>query len=212
MTFALCCAAGLLIACAVCLWGSPGHRRLRGLLAAAAAPGIRRADGADAPAEAGGADDPGKAGAAGGTGEPGRGGTATDLAFELELVAICLDAGLPTARALELAAESRSTAGAGLQRLARAVVLGEPVAEGPLKQVAELIVFSSTTGVALAPLLRGLAGDLGRGEHRRRQLAAARLGTQLVIPLGVCILPAFILMGVVPVLLSLVEDFGGLFG
>jgi tight adherence protein B len=42
--------------------------------------------------------------------------------------------------------------------------------------------------------------------HARRssaRTAAARLGVRLVLPLGVCYLPAFVLVGLVPVLLAL---------
>ena len=75
-----------------------------------------------------------------------------------------------------------------------------------------VIRFSARTGVALAPLLQSHADELRRGEHRRRQIAAARLGVMLVLPLGVCVLPAFVLMGVVPVLITLVGDLGPAFG
>lgn len=34
----------------------------------------------------------------------------------------------------------------------------------------------------------------------------------LVLPLGVCVLPAFVLLGVVPVLLTLVSGLGPAFG
>ena len=75
-----------------------------------------------------------------------------------------------------------------------------------LSAVIAVIRFSSRTGVALAPLLQAHADELRRSEHRRRQIAAARLGVMLVMPLGVCVLPAFVLLGVVPVLLTLLGD------
>jgi len=52
----------------------------------------------------------------------------------------------------------------------------------------------------------------GGGEellHARRsaaRTAAARLGVRLVLPLGACFLPAFVLIGLVPVLLALGID------
>ncbi len=133
------------------------------------------------------------------------------LAFDLDLVAICLQAGLTTERALDLAAEAGGDR-SGLARLGRSLALGEAEGEEELRTVASLIEFSRSTGVSLAPLLRGLATDLRRSEHRRRQLAAAKLGVQLVVPLGACILPAFVLLGVVPVMLTLVTDMAGIFG
>lgn len=165
------------------------------------------------------------------------------LAFDLELVAICLQSGLTPERALILAAQAAGDR-SGLGRLGHAIALGQStesrqaghvhsVAHGAasmtgddparpvvsqlpdiderLHPVVALIDFSRRTGVALAPLLRGLSADLRRSEHRRRQLAAARLGVTLVIPLGVCILPAFILLGIVPVVITLVSDMAGVF-
>lgn len=133
------------------------------------------------------------------------------LAFDLELVAICLRAGLPVERSLELAGAANSDR-SGLGRLGRSLELGS-VEDTPqrLEEVASLIEFSRSTGVALAPLLLGMAADTRRAERRRRQMAAAKLGVHLVIPLGVCVLPAVILMGVVPVVITLVGDMAGIF-
>lgn len=134
------------------------------------------------------------------------------LAFDLELTAICLRAGLPIGRALALAAAAggdRSNLGA----LSRALELGQTDFEDQhLSEVIVLIRFSAQTGAALAGLLSAMAYDLRRAEHQRRRLAAAKLGVQLVIPLGACILPAFILLGVVPVVLTLIDDMSVLFG
>ncbi|GAA2098992.1 hypothetical protein GCM10009823_20600 [Brevibacterium salitolerans] len=135
-------------------------------------------------------------------------GSLDALAFDLDLVAICLLAGLPADRALEHAAQA-SADRSGLALVARALRLGTDAVRGlrPELQVVEtLIRFSGRTGVALAPLLSAHAAELRASEHRRRQIAAARLGVVLVLPLGVCVLPAFILLGVVPVLLTLVGD------
>ncbi len=67
----------------------------------------------------------------------------------------------------------------------------------------EHLAFAHATGAPTAELLESGARQ---ARDRRRQEAeqrAARLGVQMVIPLGVCFLPAFILLGVVPVILSL---------
>ena len=93
--------------------------------------------------------------------------------------------------------------------LAGAVVVCLLTVPQAVAPVAGAAVLSAAAGPTL---LRGLAGDLRRTEHRRRQIAAARLGVELVVPLGVCVLPAFLLLGVVPVVLSLVDDLGVLFG
>jgi hypothetical protein len=57
-------------------------------------------------------------------------------------------------------------------------------------------------GVEAAPLLEGVAERASRAERRRLNQAAARLGVYLMAPLGLCFLPAFVALGLVPVLLS----------
>lgn len=132
-----------------------------------------------------------------------------DLAFDLDLVAVCLQAGLPVDRALDHAVRASGDR-SGFDHIARSARLGldgDAGGESPeLASVLAVIRFSSRTGVALAPLLQAHADELRRSEHRRRQIAAARLGVMLVMPLGVCVLPAFVLLGVVPVLLTLLGD------
>ncbi|MCL3861371.1 type II secretion system F family protein [Actinotalea sp. K2] len=57
-----------------------------------------------------------------------------------------------------------------------------------------------------APPSAGLraAADRVRRERQARSLeAAGRLGVRLVLPLGLCYLPAFVLVGLMPVLMSL---------
>ncbi|MBN9606021.1 MAG: type II secretion system F family protein [Actinomycetales bacterium] len=66
--------------------------------------------------------------------------------------------------------------------------------------------FARRAGVPVAALLRAES----RAERRRARAAAriraARLGTQLLLPLGACLLPAFVLLGVVPLLLGILDD------
>ncbi|SDU78768.1 Type II secretion system (T2SS), protein F [Arcanobacterium phocae] len=54
-------------------------------------------------------------------------------------------------------------------------------------------------GVAPLPLLERGARTLRLTQARRAKEAAARLGEALVLPLGLCFLPAFVILGVVPV-------------
>ncbi|HYI51985.1 MAG TPA: type II secretion system F family protein [Microbacterium sp.] len=65
---------------------------------------------------------------------------------------------------------------------------------------------SRTAGVPAVELLRA-SSALAR--HRARvdgRLRAARLSTRLLLPLGVCTLPAFLLLGVAPMLLSVMTS------
>ncbi|MDP9801089.1 hypothetical protein J2S49_001165 [Arcanobacterium wilhelmae] len=60
-------------------------------------------------------------------------------------------------------------------------------------------------GAAPVPLLQRSAQTLRVTRARRAKEAAAKLGSQLVVPLGLCFLPAFVLLGVVPVVVSFAE-------
>ena len=208
----------LIVGCVVAGVALLGHAPQRDRLARLAGTGGRGDAGSD------GAGAHGLGGGAHGSSGAGTAGTSAvdDLAFDLDLVAVCLQAGLPVERALEHAARAAGDR-SGLGQLARAArwglddlrweeTSGDAGAGGALASVVAVIRFSARTGVALAPLLQSHADELRRGEHRRRQIAAARLGVMLVLPLGVCVLPAFVLLGVVPVLLTLVGDLGPAFG
>jgi tight adherence protein B len=69
-----------------------------------------------------------------------------------------------------------------------------------------ILDLSRSAGVPAVQLLRSSAW-LAR--HRARtdgRLRAARLATRLLLPLGVCTLPAFLLLGVAPMLLSILSS------
>ncbi|MDN5806285.1 MAG: type II secretion system F family protein [Brevibacterium sp.] len=129
------------------------------------------------------------------------------LAFDLDLVAICLTSGLPIPVALTLTAEATEDR-SGLGRIARSMTIGgQDLSEDDrLAPVLEVFEFSEHTGVGPAPLIESVAQELRDSSRRRRQEAAAALGVKLVVPLGVCILPAFLLLSVVPVVISLLSD------
>lgn len=57
-------------------------------------------------------------------------------------------------------------------------------------------------GVDPAPVLRTTAATWRARRAARAREAAERLSVRLVLPLGLCLLPAFILLGLVPVALS----------
>lgn len=69
-----------------------------------------------------------------------------------------------------------------------------------------VLALSHSAGVPAVELLRA-SSTLAR--HRARvegRLRAARLSTRLLLPLGVCTLPAFLLLGVAPMLLSVMTS------
>ncbi|MCT1549461.1 type II secretion system F family protein [Brevibacterium casei] len=187
---------GLLVGLGVLLWSGRSAGRLRTLLGGGT--GLRGDDIGGRP----------KGAVTAGTAASARGGVSDEeLAFDLDLVAICLTAGLPIPVALTLTAEATADR-SGLLRIARGKTIGgEDLADDDrLRPVLEVFAFSEHTGVGPAPLIESVAGELRAASRRRRQEAAAALGVRLVVPLGVCILPAFLLLSVVPVVISLLTD------
>ncbi|WP_372469201.1 type II secretion system F family protein [Microbacterium maritypicum] len=104
-----------------------------------------------------------------------------------ELVAVALAGGASIDRALRLVAES--SAGGGTE-------------EG-IRSVLEL---SRAAGVPAVELLRASAAQDRHAARVHGRLRAAKLSTRLLIPLGVCTLPAFLLLGVAPMLLSVLAS------
>ena len=137
----------------------------------------------------------------------------------VELTATQLDAGLPLAEAVSVLAHS--AAGAGhpeLQRVAAALRLGldwdtawSSVTESPraLLDYRDALEFTATSGAASAAVLRGQAEQVRRAQFRRAERAAEALSVRLVLPLGLCCLPAFMCWGVLPVLMSLLPKVFG---
>lgn len=70
---------------------------------------------------------------------------------------------------------------------------------------------ASSAGVPAVELLTASARQLRRSARAEARSAAATLGVRLMVPLGVCVLPSFLLLAVVPLLLSLLSStVGGL--
>ncbi|MFS0895349.1 type II secretion system F family protein [Microbacterium sp. 179-I 3D3 NHS] len=105
-----------------------------------------------------------------------------------ELVAVALSGGASIDRALRLVAES-SASGAGDDERIHAV-----------------LDLSRAAGVPAGELLRASAAQDRHASRVHGRLRAAKLSTRLLIPLGVCTLPAFLLLGVAPLLLSVLSS------
>ncbi len=134
----------------------------------------------------------------------------------LELVAAMLDAGSGIGRSLELVTASASTDyGKALRPVVSALAIGADwetawrSSEVRLPEILELrdaLGFAALTGAPSSAILYAQAARLRRERFRAAEKRAASLGVKLVIPLGLCSLPAFICLGVVPVLLALVPS------
>ncbi|TFB73328.1 hypothetical protein E3O06_08880 [Cryobacterium glaciale] len=73
----------------------------------------------------------------------------------------------------------------------------------PIDRVLDL---SMRAGVPAAELLRSEAEQLRRDARSAGQRRAATLSVTLMLPLGLCVLPAFMLVGVVPLLISVLSS------
>jgi len=65
---------------------------------------------------------------------------------------------------------------------------------------------SARSGAPLADVLSDVADDLRLARTRDVQVAARAAGVRAVGPLAACFLPAYLLLGVVPVVASLASD------
>lgn len=65
---------------------------------------------------------------------------------------------------------------------------------------------AAAMGAPIGPLLRAEASRKRRVARAEASARAAKLGVRLLVPLGVCTLPAFVLLGVVPMLLAVITD------
>jgi len=70
----------------------------------------------------------------------------------------------------------------------------------------DVIVRAARTGIAPAVLLRALAEEQRRAAEAHCEAATNRLPVLLVLPAGLCLLPAALLLGVVPMILDLLRD------
>ncbi|MBO1267615.1 type II secretion system F family protein [Arthrobacter cavernae] len=136
-----------------------------------------------------------------------------DTAMMLELIAAMLDAGAGIGRALELiAACAAPPVSRSLRPVVAALAIGadwETAWRSSAAQTAEVLrlkdalAFAALTGAPSAAILYAQAARDRREQFRSAEKKAAALGVKLVIPLGLCSLPAFLCLGVVPVLIAM---------
>lgn len=137
---------------------------------------------------------------------------AADLPLALNLLAACLEAGSPLGPAVE-AVGTALDGPLGRELTAVAVSLrlgGSPehawsrlAADPVVRPVALAVVRVSDSGAGLAALMSRLADDQRDRARLAAEAAARRAGVLVVAPLGLCFLPAFLLLGVAPVVIGL---------
>ncbi|MBP2457608.1 tight adherence protein B [Clavibacter michiganensis] len=110
----------------------------------------------------------------------------------LDLVATAMSGGASVPRAVAVVRRACERAGLGAGR--------------DLDAVGSVVDAAARSGAPVAVLLRSEAERIRRDAAAGAERAAARLAARLMLPLGVCILPAFLAVGVVPMLLAVVSS------
>ena len=81
----------------------------------------------------------------------------------------------------------------------------------PIRGVDDVLALSRSAGVPAAELLRSEADEQRRAARADAQEQAAALAVRLMLPLGLCILPAFMILGVFPLLITVISSTVGSF-
>lgn len=98
--------------------------------------------------------------------------------------------------------------GALLADVARLSALGAPpedawstaLRDPNWSPIARAVIRAHHSGAALTEVFNRVASELRRDLRTTAEAAAARASVKAVLPLGICFLPAFLLVGVVPVI------------
>lgn len=139
-------------------------------------------------------------------------------ASSLDVLALCLTAGMPVPDAAVASARSAPWQLAqALRRGADLLALGAgparswspPRGAAPSPQTEALLRLarrSGSSGAALAAGVAELADQCRRDAAHAATAAGERAGVLIAGPLGVCFLPAFVCLGIVPVVAGLAGD------
>lgn len=139
-----------------------------------------------------------------------------DLPVACDLLAVCLAAGLPVGGALAavggvvpapLGQELATVA--GLYRLGAEPRRAWADVPDALAGLGRVVVRAGESGSSVAVSLRALAADTRAAARAATEAGVRRAGVWILAPLGLCFLPAFVCLGVVPLVLGVA---GGVFG
>ena len=112
-----------------------------------------------------------------------------------ECCAMYVVAGLPLNSALEKA-----------DAFAQPFLAAQPECHDDRNDIVATIDLAYTEGIPVAGLLRAHADQQRSSAQQQMRFRVERLSVQLVIPLGVCILPAFIAVGIIPIVISMLSS------
>ncbi len=136
---------------------------------------------------------------------------AADLPLATDLMVVCLDAGRPVGPTVSVvAAAVGGPLGHELARVGSRIELGaDPLVvwadtgrDPALGSLARAVVRALDTGAPLAESLTHLADDLRAQRRATVDETARRVAVRSAGPLGLCFLPAFVLVGIVPTIIG----------
>lgn len=140
-------------------------------------------------------------------------------ASALDVLAVCLSAGMTVPAAASATAEFAPPGlGAMLRRAADLLAVGadpdkawrvDADADDGCAALARLARRSAASGSALAGGAAELAEQARQDATHKATAAAERAGVLIAGPLGLCFLPAFVCLGIVPVVAGLAGDIFG---
>ena len=138
--------------------------------------------------------------------------TATGVMLHAVRAALAAGADIPSALAAvgnAMAPEpTLASEGARLQSVAVALANGDPWDEAwdgvDARELADGLRLAWTRGSHAAPMLLAAAAGADLRRRRAAQVAAGELSVRLTLPLALCLLPAFVVAGILPLLVSLV--------
>jgi tight adherence protein B len=128
------------------------------------------------------------------------------LEFDLTAIAVSGGGSLDRARAAVAAAMERF--GRPVAEVAHPEAVAQPTSRRvELSRALDAVLdLSRRAGVPAAELLRSEASERRRAARADVQERAQALSIRLMLPLGVCVLPAFMVLGVVPLLVSVISS------
>jgi len=138
-----------------------------------------------------------------------------DLPLAADLMVACLRVGQPITGAIDVTVEAiGGPLGERLAWVSGQLRLGAApedawralASERPLALLARAMTRAASSGAPVADVLTRLSDDSRRVARAASAAAARRVGVQAVAPLGLCFLPAFVFLGIIPVVAGLAGE------
>jgi Flp pilus assembly protein TadB len=135
------------------------------------------------------------------------------LPAALDLISAALAAGRPPGTALALAAEvTAAPLGPDLASLAHRVAVAGDVRSaagdvaGTLQPLTRALRRAEQSGVPVGDVIAAVAADVRREHQASRRERGRQVGVRTAAPLGLCFMPAFLLIGIVPTIVAVASN------